>query len=43
MGYKKNLMSKELGDPNLVNITTPIFNFYTRSGFPKTCWFYWRG
>jgi hypothetical protein len=30
-GYKKGLMSKELGDPNLVNITTPIFNFYNRS------------
>lgn len=29
-GYKKDLMSKELGDPNLVNITTPIFNFYNR-------------
>ena len=34
-GYKKNLISKELGDPNLVNITTPIFNFYTRSEYPN--------
>ena len=30
-GYKKDLMSNEMGDPNLVNITTPIFNFYNRS------------
>ena len=30
-GYKKDLMSKEIGNPDLVNTTTPIFNFYKRN------------
>jgi hypothetical protein len=30
-GYKKDLISKQIGNPELVNTTTPIFNFYTRN------------
>ena len=29
-GFKKNMISNEIGDSNLVNTTTPIFNFYER-------------
>ena len=30
-GYKKDLISKEINNDKLVNTTTPIFNFFTRS------------
>tara|TARA_B100000035_G_C20951870_1_gene532329 strand:+ start:203 stop:1066 length:864 start_codon:yes stop_codon:yes gene_type:complete len=34
-GFKKDLISKEIGSPKLVNTTTPIFNFYKRDFTPK--------
>ena len=32
-GYKKENISREIGDQSLVNSTTPIFNFYNRKFF----------
>lgn len=29
-GFKKNMISSEIGDISLINTTTPIFNFYER-------------
>ena len=34
-GFKKNMISTEIGDSSLVNTTTPIFNFYERKFSPK--------
>ncbi len=34
-GYKKDLISEEIGNPKFVNTTTPIFNFYKRNFIPE--------